>query len=76
MKSENGPTVTYELVYRYSRKPVHSLGADGYYHQLGTARGVLVKSVSMGRVMYHKPEEMLQWKCDAAPQRRIRNGGA
>lgn len=75
MKAENGPTVTYELVYRYSRKPIHSLGADGYYHQIGTDRGVLVKSVSMGRVMYHKPEEMLRWKCEAWNRRAAKGEG-
>lgn len=65
MKTENGPALTYELVYTLQKRTIHSIGPDGYYHKTGEARGVLVRSVSMGRAMYHMPEEMLEWKFKA-----------
>lgn len=67
MKIKNGPALTYELVYKFFPVTIMTKKADGYYHENGIARGVLVKSLSMGRVMYHKPEELMVFKCSICP---------
>jgi hypothetical protein len=40
------------------------LGKDGFFHEIGRERGVLVKSERIygGGVWYHKPEDYLIWK--------------
>lgn len=66
MKVNNGPILTYELVYKFFWVEVHSLRSDGYHHLDGHERGCLVKSESMGRVMYHRPRELMRFKCEDA----------
>jgi hypothetical protein len=65
METMNGLTVKYVLVYRIFPRTVTTLKDDGFYHDDGRERGHLVKSESMGRVMYHRVEELMRFKCDA-----------
>ena len=72
MKSNNGPTVSYELVYCLFKKPIMQLeknkpaGQRGrYFVKVGDARGFLVRSTGADHVWYHYPEDYLQWKHEA-----------
>jgi len=62
MKSNNGPTVKYELVKCFTPRVLHRLGEDGFFHNDGIGAGILVKSTGMGADMYHRPELYLKWK--------------
>jgi len=64
MKTFNGRTVSYELVYRWFPRRLHELRSDGFYHPCERRRGILVKSVSMGKTMYLKPEDYLTYNCN------------
>lgn len=48
-----------KLVYTRFNKPVYTLRSDGFFHCVGKRKGILVKSWSLGTVMYHSPEDCL-----------------
>ena len=62
MKIENGPTLTYELVYRVLPRMTWTL-KDGFYQRNGYKRGSLVMSKSFGDKMYHEVSELMRFKC-------------
>ena len=64
MEINNGPAMKYKLVYRFFPRTVHTRKEDGYYHEDGWERGHLVMSESKGRIMYHRVEEFMRFKCD------------
>jgi hypothetical protein len=65
MKCKNNLT-EYSLVYRMFYQPIKKLGEDGYFHNAGKAKGILVMRLHQGDVWYHLPEDYLEWKssCD------------
>lgn len=65
LKTMNGPTVSYELVYCIFPRKIYKLRDNGFYSPCGYMRGHLVRSESMGGVMYHDISELMQYKCDA-----------
>ena len=53
----------YSLVFCLFKKPIMKLGDDGFFHEIGRERGILVKSERVaGDTWYHKPEDYLIWK--------------
>lgn len=66
MKIKNGPSVTYEMVFAIWPRRTYSLMSDGCYHPSKLAIGRLVRSTSMGAVMYHKHSELEHHFRDAA----------
>lgn len=64
MEIDIGPAMRLHLVYRIFPREVCTLGDDGFYHSDGMQRGHLVMSVSMGRVMYHRVEELMKFRCE------------
>lgn len=62
MRATNGPLVEYRVVYCWRKRPIFRLGKDGFFHYVGSARGILVESDSLGQVMHHYPEDYLKWR--------------
>ena len=52
----------FELCHRFRPQTIMRLGTDGFFHECGKARGVLVKREHLGQVWYHLPEDYLEWK--------------
>ena len=53
----------YELVYCFFKKPIKCRGSDGFFHDAGKARGILIKSTHNDhQVWYHRVEDYIEWK--------------
>ena len=61
----------YHLVYVIFPKTVYAIRSDGFYYPDGKARGHLVKSISEGKVMYHRIQELMRFIPDNVEKMRM-----
>ena len=63
MKKILGPISEWELVYKILPRQIYKRN-DRNFDLNGWRRGILVKSIGVGKTMYHHPEDYLKWKWD------------
>lgn len=62
-EGDYGPVIEYRLVCAFFNKPIYRCAeGENFFKVVGVGRGPLIRSISMGRVMYHHPSDFLQWK--------------